>query len=100
MVMTMVKIPLTGGQSNLQISSPGEEQRVAAAPRRRLEKRLLFWSFLARGKNRAKVGHQGVWDPPRRAGGAARGWVAPHTLLGAPWLLSGRPLDSLKLRER
>src|SRR3954468_12673356 len=89
MVMTMVKIPLTGGQRSLQISSPGEEQRVAAAPRRRLEKRLMFWGFCVGRINRAKVGHQGVWDPPRRVHGATRGWAAPGTLLGAPWLPIG-----------
>ena len=61
---------------------------------------VLFWSFLAKGKNRAKVGHQGVWDPPRRVPDATRGWAAPHTLLGAPWLLCGPPLASWNLRER
>ena len=25
-----------------------------------------------------------MWDPPRRAGGAARSWAAPGTLLAAP----------------
>src|SRR3954468_10911915 len=82
-------IPLIGGQSSLQISSPGEEQRVAAAPRRRLEKRLLFWGFCVGIINRAKVGHQGTWDQARRAGGAARGLAAPGTLLAAPWLPCG-----------
>src|ERR1043165_5041076 len=38
-----------------------------------------------------QVGHQGVWDPPRRAGGVARGGVAPGTLLAAPWLPCAPP---------
>src|SRR3954467_6634301 len=97
MMMTLVMISLTGGQSSLQISSPEEEQKVAAAPRRRLEKRLLFWSFHVGGINRAKVGHQGVWDPPRRLGGATRGEVAPPGLLGAPWLPYGPSPVSRKL---
>src|SRR3954462_15200277 len=56
-------------QVSLQISSPGEEQRVAAAPRRRLEKRLLFWGFLVgrinKGQGRAPGGvgptQEGRW---------------------------------------
>ena len=55
------------------------------APRRRSKIGLLFWIFLAGGKNRVKVGHQGVWDPRRRAGGAARSWAALGTLLAALW---------------
>src|SRR3954468_8455107 len=81
MMMTMAMIS-PGGQNSLQISSPEEEQRVAAAPRCRSEKELLFWSFLAEGINRAKVGHQGVWDPPKGPYGTARG--APPGRLGAP----------------
>src|SRR3954466_14338995 len=45
----------------------------------------MFRSFLNGRINRGKVGHQGVWDPPRRAGGAARSWAAPGTLLAALW---------------
>ena len=47
--------------------------------------------FLRRRINRAKVGHQGTWDPPRRAGGTARGWAAPGTLLAALWPPFGLP---------
>ena len=32
----------------------------------------------------AQVGHQGVWDPPRRAGGAARGWGRARHPPGCP----------------
>src|ERR1041385_3330429 len=54
MMMTMAMISLTGGQSSLQISSPGEEQRVAAAPRRKLEKQLLLWGFYVGRINRSQ----------------------------------------------
>src|SRR3954470_16182133 len=100
MMMTMAMISPHRGQSSLQISSPEEEQRVVVAPRRRLEKRLLFCGFCVGRINRAKVGHRGTWDPARRAGGAARGWVAPGTLLAAPWLPCGPPLYLRKLSER
>src|SRR3954462_10525786 len=48
----------------------------------------------------AKVGHQGVWDPPRRAGGATRSWAVLGTLLAAPWMPYGPPLAWWKLPER
>ena len=67
-MMTMAMISPHRRPKRLQISSPGEEQRVAAAPRRRLEKRPLFWNFLAGGKKgevRAPGGvgptQEGVW---------------------------------------
>ena len=36
--------------------------------------------------------HQGAWGPPRRVGGAARGWAAPPGLLAwwwPPWSATG-----------
>ena len=61
--------PLSGGQISLLISPPEEEQRVAAAPRRKLGKRLLFWGFLVAGINRS------LGRAPEEGGGAqaARG---------------------------
>ena len=37
------------------------------------------------GKIRAKVGHQGAWDLPRRHPGVARGGGAPTGRPGTPW---------------
>ena len=48
----------------------------------------MFWSFLTEGINRAKVGHQGVWDPPRMPYGAGKGGGAtraPGSPLAALW---------------
>src|ERR1043165_489246 len=54
----------------------------------------MFRYFLDGRINRVHLGHQGVWDPPRRAGGAARGWATPGTLLAALWPPFGPPEDS------
>src|SRR4051812_10272651 len=40
----------------------------------------------------AQVGHQGVWDPPRRAGGAARGWGRARHPPGCPLAALWPPL--------
>ena len=40
----------------------------------------------------AQVGHQGVWDPPRRAGGAARGWGRGRHPPGCPLAALWPPL--------
>src|SRR3954468_7330515 len=91
MVMTMVKIPLTGGQVSLQISSPGEEQRVAAAPRRRLEKRLLFWGFLVgrinRGQGRAPGGVGPTQEGRWRGQELGRARHPPGCPLAPPWTI-------------
>ena len=50
-------------------------------------------------KIRGKVGHQGVWDPPRRLPGAAQGG-APTGRLGTPWPPSGPTSGSWFLRVR
>ena len=46
-----------------------------------------------------QVGHQGVWDPPRRAGGAARGWGRARHPPGCPLAALWPPLDLRKLPE-
>src|SRR4051812_23293917 len=91
--------PLTGGQFSLQISSPGKNRGL-----RRLRdvdgKSDSYFDVSSMGEEiGVHVGHQGVWDPPRRVGGAARSSAAPGTLLAAPWLPCGPPLVLRKLPE-
>src|ERR1041385_3984656 len=99
--------PLSGGQISLQISPPEEEQRVAAAPRRKLGKQLLFWGFRVTGINRSfgrapeeEGGPQaarGRGPTPRRA----RGRLGPPGLPSGPtsgiWLLQVRGFSCIFL---
>src|SRR3954452_15336786 len=45
----------------------------AGAPRRRVESGVRLWAAAGGGggKSRGKVGHQGVWAPPRKVCGSA-----------------------------
>src|SRR4051794_5875192 len=75
---------------------------VSAAPRRRLENRLLFWGFFATGKNRGQGRAPEVGGPPppqaasRRGHGGGRASRAPGALL-AP---SGPSYGPVFLRVR
>src|ERR1041385_6693391 len=76
--------PLTGGQNILQNSPPREEQRVAAAPRRELGKRLLFWGFLATGINRRQSRAPQGGGPSQEASWHSQGWGRASRAPGAP----------------
>ena len=60
---------------------------------------FCFGVSLRRVKIGVKVGHKGVWDPPIRPYGVARGLGRATRALGAPWLPCGPPLACWKLLE-
>src|ERR1041385_8816175 len=66
-----------------------EEQRVAAAPRRKLENRLLFWGFpvarINRSRGRAREELEASQAPPRRGQGWGCASKAPRAPVAPLW---------------
>lgn len=75
--------------NSLQISSPEEELRVAAAPRRELAKRLMFWNFLVTGENRSQSRAQEGVAPTQAASWRGQGASRASRSPGGLWLPSG-----------